>query len=74
MSKAKLRFRPRDVVAAFGSQKLYERARACGWLSSVVQQRKLLLFDSADVERVWRRIKNGELPPIQPANDKQTAR
>jgi hypothetical protein len=69
----KLGYRPRDVIDALGSKSLYERAVHAGWIAPVIRKHKLVLFDSADIERCWKRIKAGELPPVEPANDKEGA-
>jgi hypothetical protein len=74
MSKIKLGYRPADVIVALGSKSLYERAVRAGWITAVVRKHKLVLFDSADVEACWKRIKAGALPPIQSVNDMEAAR
>ncbi len=58
----KLGYRPQDVVAAFGSEKLYFDCYKAGWLQPVVKRHKLLLFDWRNVEQCWERIKAGEKP------------
>jgi hypothetical protein len=73
MSKIKLGYRPRDAIAAIGSKSLYERCVRAGWLVPVVKQHKLVLYKQEDVVRSWARIAKGELPPVEPANDTETA-
>lgn len=58
--------RPPQVAEALGSPEIFRRVVFHGWLTPVLQQKKLTLFDSGDVAKVWQRIRNGEVPlPIE---------
>ncbi|MCB1232238.1 MAG: hypothetical protein KDN19_18450 [Verrucomicrobiae bacterium] len=59
----RLGIRRRDVIATFGSRSLYEDCVRAGWLRPLVRRGRLTLFDASDVEKVWMRIKKGEVPP-----------
>jgi hypothetical protein len=54
--------RPAEAIAALGSKSLLQDLIAARWLSPVVRQHKLTLYDRNDVARCWERLKNGEHP------------
>ena len=52
-----------ELPKVFRSQKLARRLIKHQWLAPVVKQHRLVLYDVADVEAVWERLKRGEIPP-----------
>ena len=61
-------YRPEEVASALGSVQLFRMVVRLGWLKPVVQRKKLTLFDSGDVARVWARILAGDDPWTAVAN------
>ncbi|MFZ4779177.1 MAG: hypothetical protein ACOYM3_27765, partial [Terrimicrobiaceae bacterium] len=55
-------YRPEEVASALGSVQLFRVVVRLGWLKPVIQRKKLTLFDSGDVARVWGRIIAGDDP------------
>ena len=62
-SSMKLGYRPAEAAAALGSRQLLDDAVRGGWIKPVVNRHKLVLFDRADLLRLWARIISGEMPP-----------
>ena len=55
--------RPPDLARALGSSELARQVVLAGWIVPVIRRKKLTVYDSGDVARVWQRIRNGEVPP-----------
>lgn len=55
-------YRPEEVASSLGSVQLFRIVVQLGWLKPVIQRKKITLFDSGDVARVWGRILAGEDP------------
>jgi hypothetical protein len=59
----KLGYRPADVAEAFGSEELYRRAVEAGLLKPKIQERKLVIYNAADVIKCWSTMMDGGIPP-----------
>ena len=66
----KLNLKTKDVVAALGSERLFQRLRFHQWLKPLYQSRDAI-YPAASVVRVQQRMENGELPPLLPSEIKQ---
>ena len=55
-------FRPREAANAIGSEGLFRRIVADGWIKPIVQQHKITIYDGNDVEACMDRLRSGELP------------
>lgn len=68
----KLGYSTKEAIAAIGSQKLFLRAQAAGWIKAHVStgQGGVSLYSWPDIVALWDRL-GRELPPLLPSELKQ---
>lgn len=57
-----LGIRSDEAGTMIGNTSLFERMIRAGWIKPVVDRHSCRLFDMADVEQCWKRLKAGDYP------------
>lgn len=70
----KLGYSTKEAIAAIGSQKLFLRAQAAGWIKAHVSTGAggVSLYAWTDIVALWDRL-GKEIPPLLPCEEKKKA-
>ncbi len=68
----KLNLSTKEVEAALGSKRLFQRLKHAGWIKALFQSRDAL-YPVSRILAVQRRLEAGDVPPLLPSEIKQRA-
>ena len=58
----KLGYRPDEAAAVIGSEPLLKEMVAAGWITPIVQRKKLTLYSGGSLDAAFDRLVKGEYP------------